>query len=119
MNQTSEQLVSFSHSDGVSTLTLDDGKANVMSPAMLAEINTALDKAEEKGGVVILTGGEKMFSGGFDLSIFKQGSPDEIYTMLSEGARLAHRLLGFPLPTIAACNGHAIAMGVFILLASD
>jgi len=119
MTQSSNQLVTFSHSDGVSTITLDDGKANVMSPAMLAQFNAALDQAESSGGVVIITGREKMFSGGFDLGIFKEGSNEEMFTMLSGGANIALRLLSFPLPTICACSGHAVAMGIFTLLATD
>ena len=67
------QLATYSFGEGISTITLDDGKANVMSVQMLAEINAALDEAEKRGGVVILTGREKMFSGGFDLSVFKAG----------------------------------------------
>lgn len=112
-------MLSFEHSDGISIIKMDDGKANVMSPQMINEINAALDQAEGKGGVVILTGRDKMFSGGFDLSIFKADDPEEIYTMLCSGALLAQRLLSFPLPTITACSGHAIAMGAFTLLATD
>ena len=63
-----------------------------MSVQMLAEINAALDEAEKRGGVVILTGREKMFSGGFDLSVFKAGDKGQTYSMLSNGARLAERL---------------------------
>ena len=112
-------LLTYTFADGVSTIKLDDGKANVMSVKMLGEINTALDQAEEAGGVVIITGRDGMLSGGFDLGVFKAGDQDEIYTMLSSGARLAQRLLSFPLPTICACSGHAIAMGVFVLLSTD
>ncbi len=119
MTESSKPLVTCDHSEGISLITLDDGKANVMSPPMISEINSALDKAESNGGVVILTGREKMFSGGFDLSIFKAGDREEIYTMLTAGAQLAQRLLSFPLPTITACSGHAIAMGTFVLLATD
>ena len=64
---------------------------SVMSVQMLEEINVALDDAERQGGVVILTGREKMFSGGFDLSVFKAGDKEQTYTMLSNGARLAER----------------------------
>ena len=113
------QLATYSLEEGISTITLDDGKANVMSVQMLAEINAALDEAEKRGGVVILTGREKMFSGGFDLSVFKAGDQEETYTMLSNGARLAERLLSFPLPIITACSGHAVAMGIFLLVATD
>ena len=112
-------LLSYEFADGISTISLDDGKANVASIDMLSQLNQALDEAESNGGVVIITGREQMFSGGFDLGVFKAGNPDAIYTMLSSGARLAQRLLSFPLPTICACSGHAIAMGVFALLSTD
>ena len=116
---TKNQLATFSFEEGISTITLDDGKANVMSVQMLEEINVALDDAERQGGAVILTGREKMFSGGFDLSVFKAGDQKQTYTMLSNGARLAERLLSFPLPIITACSGHAVAMGIFLLVATD
>lgn len=115
----SNTLLSYEFADGISTIRLDDGKANVMSVQMLSETNGALDQAESAGGVVILTGRDGMLSGGFDLGIFKAGDQEQIYTMLSSGARLAQRLLSFPLPTICACSGHAIAMGVFTLLSCD
>ena len=119
MSDQSCSLLTYTFADGVSTIKLDDGKANVMSVQMLSEINIALDQAEAAGGVVIITGREGMLSGGFDLGVFKAGDPDEIYAMLSTGARLAQRLLSFPLPTICACSGHAIAMGIFTLLSTD
>lgn len=119
MSENNYEKLTYSFSDNISTIALDDGKANVMSVQMLTEINSALDQAEANGGVVILTGNAKLLSGGFDLAVFKEGSPDEIYTMLSSGAKLAHRLLSFPLPTICACSGHAVAMGIFILLSTD
>jgi enoyl-CoA hydratase len=59
-----------------------------------------------------------MFSGGFDLAVFTR-SPQEIHTMLEAGARLTQRLLGFPRPVLAACTGHAVAMGAFLLLSTD
>ena len=116
---TNNQLATYSFEEGISTITLDDGKANVMSVQMLEEINAALDDAERQGGVVILTGREKMFSGGFDLTVFKAGDKEQTYTMLSNGARLAERLLSFPLPIITACSGHAVAMGIFLLVSTD
>jgi enoyl-CoA hydratase len=39
--------------------------------------------------------------------------------MLRAGAGLAERLLSFPSPVVAACNGNAIAMAAFILLSCD
>ena len=54
------------------TLTFDDGKANVVCPSFLDDINAGLDRAQEEGATaVILRGREGMFSGGFDLKEFQ------------------------------------------------
>ena len=112
------KLVSYEHSEGISTITMDDGKVNAMSVPMMQEINAALDQAEEHGSVVILTGREGVFSAGFDLAVFKQGM-EPLMEMLRVGARLTERLLSFPLPVVAACSGHGIAMGSFLLMSTD
>ena len=39
--------------------------------------------------------------------------------MLKSGAELAYRLLSFPTPVVAACNGHALPMGAFLLMSAD
>ena len=39
--------------------------------------------------------------------------------MLRAGFDLAARLLAFPTPVLVACPGHAIAMGVFLVLSGD
>jgi enoyl-CoA hydratase len=110
--------VRYEHADGVSTITMDDGKVNAMSVAMMTEINAALDQAEEQQAVVVLTGREGLFSAGFDLAVFKQGM-EPLMEMLRVGAKLAERMLSFPFPIVAACSGHAIAMGSFLLMSAD
>lgn len=65
-------VVTYEFSDGVSTISMNDGKANVMSVEMIAGINAALDQAESNGGVVIITGREKMFSGASTLECSNQ-----------------------------------------------
>ncbi len=110
--------VTYHLNDSIATLTLDDGKANAMNPRMLQAINDALTQAEADQAVVVLTGRPGMFSGGFDLAVFK-GDPQDQLTMLNAGAQITHRLLSFPHPVIAACSGHAVAMGVFLLLSTD
>ena len=44
-------LVDYSLEDGVATIIMDDGKVNVLSPAMLGEILAALDRAEDDGAI--------------------------------------------------------------------
>ena len=104
--------------DSVATITMDDGKVNVMSVAMLSALNAALDRAAADHAVVVLTGRPGTFSAGFDLKTLTAGGPDA-QRMVTMGFELAHRMLSFPTPIVVACNGHAIAMGVFLVLAAD
>jgi enoyl-CoA hydratase len=111
-------LVAYRLDDSIATITMDDGKVNVLSPMMLAELNVALDRALADRAVVVLTGREGIFSAGFDLSVLRSGGP-ETAAMLGAGFLLAERILSFPTPVVIACPGHAIAMGVFLLLSGD
>ncbi|HZV73579.1 MAG TPA: crotonase/enoyl-CoA hydratase family protein [Conexibacter sp.] len=108
-------LTTYDLDDGIATIAMDDGKANALSLAMQAELSAAFDRAAEDGAIVVLTGRERTFSGGFDLGCEPAGWP----AMVAGGARLAERILSFPHPVIAACNGNAIAMAGFLLLSAD
>jgi enoyl-CoA hydratase len=116
--------VSYELNESVATITLDDGKVNVLSPAMLQTINEALDraaKAAENGEVkaIVLAGNSRVLSAGFDLSVFNSGDAAAALGMLSSGFVLSIRLLTFPVPVIIAATGPAIAMGSFMLLSGD
>ena len=105
--------------NGIALIRMDDGKANAINFAMIAAINTALDQAEREAKAIVLVGREGRFSGGFDLKSFASFGPDDIAKLLDQGAELLVRIYGSPLPVVAACTGHAIAMGAFILHACD
>ncbi|HYM33998.1 MAG TPA: crotonase/enoyl-CoA hydratase family protein [Steroidobacteraceae bacterium] len=117
-NHLPSHLVTYSLRNSIATITMDDGKVNVMSLRMLSELNTALDKAITDRAVVVLTGRPGVFSAGFDLPVLRAGGPDA-RAMIMAGFKLAERLLSFPTPVVVACNGHALAMGVFLVLAAD
>jgi enoyl-CoA hydratase len=112
------ERVSYERDGGIATITMDDGKANVLSPAMWAELGDAFDRAEADGVVTVLTGRDGRFSAGFDLAVL-QGGGEPAVDMLMGGFEMAHRLLAFPLPVVAAVSGHAIAMGAFLVLSTD
>ena len=112
-------LVTYSRSGPISRIVMDDGKANVMSIGMLEALHVAFDEAERDQTVVVLTGRGATFSAGFDLKMLAGGSATEIYRMLKAGAELALRILSFPTPVVAACNGNAYPMGAFLILSAD
>ena len=103
----------------IAMIRMDDNKANAINFEMIAALNAALDTAEAEAKAIVLTGRAGRFSGGFDLNAFASLGPDGVYKLLDAGAELLLRLYGGPLPVVAACTGHAIAMGVFILHACD
>src|SRR5580700_11317081 len=113
------ELVSYELEGGIATLTMDDGKLNVFSPAMLRAVHDAFDRAECDEAVVILTGREGCFSAGFDLSVFAAGEVEPAVEMLRLGATLVERVLGSQRPVVVACPGHAVAAGAFVTMGAD
>lgn len=114
------QRVCYRVLDRVARIDLDDGKVNVMSAAMLADIRSALDSAETSADIVVLRSARPgIFSAGFDLKVFASGDIPGSLEMVKAGAELALRLMLYPLPTIGVMEGHAYPMGTFLLLACD
>ena len=112
------ELVSYQCEDGVALLTLCNGKANAISPDVIAAFNSALDRAEQDAAVVIITGQPGMLSGGYDLTVMLSG-PENAIALVAKGSALARRMLAHPYPIIVACPGHAVAKGAFLLLSAD
>lgn len=104
--------------DGIAVLTLDDGKANALSHAILDDLHAALDRAEGEASAVVIAGRPGRFSAGFDLAVMTE-STSAMQALVIAGARLLLRLYGFRRPTVAACTGHALAAGALVLLACD
>jgi enoyl-CoA hydratase/carnithine racemase len=112
------ELVAYRLEGSVATIAMDDGKVNVISRRMLGELDTALDRAAADGAIVILTGRSGVFSAGFDLKELSTGGATTREVLIG-GFKLAERLLSFPLPVVIACSGHAMTMGVFLVLSGD
>jgi len=112
------QNVTYTLDDGVALITLDDGKANAVSPDFVRSVNAALDQAEVDKAIVVIAGREGKFCAGFDLKIMQAGG-EAAQALLTDGARLAYRLLAHPTPVVIACTGHCLAMGALFLLSAD
>ena len=104
--------------DDVSIITLDDGKVNAFSPDMIKLINELLDKVPDNKGSLLIAGREGMFSAGFDLKVM-MSNPENASQMVKSGFEMLLRIFSFPRPVVAACSGHAIALGAFLLCSSD
>ncbi len=112
------ELASYSFDGSVATIAMDDHKVNVMSLPMQQDIHAALDRAQADRASIVIGGRSEVFSAGFDLGVLRAGGP-EAAAMLWGGFELCERLLSFPTPVVMACTGHAVAMGLFLLLSGD
>ncbi|MCD8401221.1 crotonase/enoyl-CoA hydratase family protein [Tenacibaculum finnmarkense] len=111
-------LIDYTSEENYVIITLNNGKVNAISHEVIDSLNQLLDKAEAQKKVVILTGQPGVFSAGYDLKSMTT-SPESALKLVTKGSKLSHRMLSFPTPIIAACTGHAIAKGAFLLLSTD
>lgn len=120
MSDASARLLPTYHREGdVAVVTLDDGKANVISTAVVDALHGHLDRVEAEGArALVLVGRPGKFSAGFDLSEMT-ASVESMRGLVVHGARWLLRLYGFGVPTVAACTGHALAAGALTLLSCD
>lgn len=112
--------VEYATRDTVAEITLDDGKVNAMTFAFFEALAAALDRAEkERPGALVIAGRPGAFSAGLNLKVLPTlGAEDLRATMLAFG-RTMLRVFTFPIPTVAAVTGHAIAGGAMLAFACD
>lgn len=105
----------------VTVVHLDDGKANALSPSVIAALMDVFDRAEadDTVGALVLHGRPGVFCAGFDLGVMRGGDLGAIVSLVADGGELVRRIYGSPLPVVAACTGHALAAGALVLLGCD
>src|SRR5207253_3369758 len=118
------KTILVSEQQGVTTLTLNrPEKRNAISFELVEELLRALDEIEKSDAqVLIITGAGKAFCAGLDLDDLKAlvgKSHEENVKDSAFMARLFRRIYEFPLPTIAAVSGAAIAGGTGIATMCD
>jgi enoyl-CoA hydratase/carnithine racemase len=107
---------------GVATLTLDRPAAkNALSIQLRDEISDALDRlgGDDALKVVVITGAGDAFCSGFDLKEFAVADPDFQAGLWASSDRYHRAVLKFPLPTVAAVNGLALAGGFDLAVLCD
>lgn len=108
--------------EGIARLTLNrPDKKNALSIALRDEVSDRLDQLgdDEAVKVVIVTGAGDTFSAGFDLKEFTAEDPAVQAALWPSSDRFHHTVLRFPLPTVAAVNGPALAGGFDLAVLCD
>jgi enoyl-CoA hydratase len=119
-----EPVLVVERDDAVATLTLNrPDKRNALSVQLRDEISDALDEiaADDAIKVVVITGAGAAFSAGFDLAEFTRAGEDDAFgrELWASSDRYHETVLHFPLPTVAAVNGPALAGGFDLAVLCD
>jgi enoyl-CoA hydratase len=120
----SEPLLTVDRVDAHAVLTLNRReRRNALSVALRDAISDTLDElaADETIKAVVFTGAGTVFSSGFDLKEFEQAAADADFARrLWESSDRYHATVWrFPLPTVAALNGPALAGGFDLAILCD
>jgi len=99
-------------------------KLNAINPAMVAELNLALDRAETDAAVraIVLCGKGRAFSAGFDLSVEDpSGDNSEAFWReeLQRDFDIIMRFWNSPKPTVAAVHKYCLGSAMEMALACD
>jgi enoyl-CoA hydratase/carnithine racemase len=113
-------VIELTWDDGVAVLRLDHG-ANAFDDAFVRAAHSALDEVEgtPDARALVTTGTAKYYSNGFDLTFLGGLERDALIEFLTTTEALLARTLTFPMPTVAAINGHAFGIGALYALAHD
>ncbi|MDP1820108.1 MAG: enoyl-CoA hydratase/isomerase family protein [Acidimicrobiales bacterium] len=113
--------------DGVAVLRLDNPKVNALSSELLRQLEAAAEGLrQDPPGAVVVTGGDRLFAAGADISEFRSAEDPTQVVDHDDAARLGQHFLralnavaDIPRATIAAISGFALGGGCELALACD
>ena len=106
-------IVDLKKEGDIFILTMQAGE-NRLNNTFIDAMNQVLDAVEKSSGpaALVTTGGEERFySNGLDLAWLTGDGEKERPQFVKSVLKFLGRLMAFPIPTVAAINGHVFAAG--------
>ncbi|GFO46692.1 enoyl-coa delta isomerase 3-like [Plakobranchus ocellatus] len=112
--------VALFYAGDIAVIVMDAGE-NRMNTVFTDKLSELLDEVEGNTSCkgLITTAEGKFYSNGLDLERLQQYSTEQHKEFFKKLGALLMRLLLFPVPTLAAINGHAFAGGALLAIAHD
>jgi enoyl-CoA hydratase len=116
-----KSTIKIEQQDGIAIMYLNKPPVNAIDRRLVDDGMKCLLKLSANKDIraLIITGSGKCFSAGLDLKVAPFYSLSEQRKMVEELNNIVLKLYGFPIPTVAAVNGHAIAGGFILAISCD
>jgi enoyl-CoA hydratase/carnithine racemase len=103
----------------IALVRLNNSATNSLSADLVAEMAQALEFVKDRFKGMVLAGGDKFFSMGFDIPSLLKCSQEEMTGYFNHINQVWLDLYTLPVPTVAAVKAHAIAGGTIFAMMCD
>jgi len=117
------KTILYEKKEGIGIITLHrPDRMNALNSTMLRELDHILSEIEEDSDVkvVIITGSEKFFAAGADITeLDKMSTPVDVHGFIKEAQAVINKFEDLEKPVIAAVSGLALGGGCELAMACD
>jgi len=113
------EKVKIEEHDNVAVLRLNDKVSNAISTTMVENLSASVNRITREFRGLVLAGGEKFFSMGFDLPALLKLDRSGVTEFFYSFNQVVLDIYTLPIPTACAITGHAIAGGTILASSCD
>lgn len=115
-------IITESYSDSVLELKININEQNAFTLQAFSELDAALAKASSRTDVkalILSSGNPDFYSNGLHPQAIHQGTEKELEQITTHFFSVLKQIYLFPVPVVAAINGHAVGYGAMLAFMSD